>query len=480
LKFTLINTPWLFEKRLEFLSQNLGLGYLAAVLEQDGHKISIIDALALGKDIKSKYPMKYQTPVRIGLSDEQILERIPADTDFIGISAAFTNNRPLVYDMVKLIKKKHPQLPIILGGVYPSALPDDAVNTGAHFVITGEGEIPICKIAAGKKPEHIDGLAMRNVNGELRINPAARVKNIDDIPYPARHLLPMDLYLKLSPRGVFDKKTASIITSRGCPYDCAFCSIHPVNGYAWRPRSVENTLGEIRQLVEKHSVEHIEIEDDNFTLNTQRAVGILDGLRSLSNELGKKITWECPNGTRIDSLNEDLLKKIKDSGCTRLYLALEHGDDDMLKIMRKNLHKEKVISVVELCKKLEIPLMIFFIVGFPGETKERFLNGIKFAKLLRDKGAERLVSFVAKPYPGTNLYEICKQNNWLKYPDSEEVFFGENTLAIRTPDFDESEVRQRMIYATRKLNPSIYKFKNELKSIFPVKWLRTIRKLLKL
>ncbi len=110
MKFTLINTPWLFEKRLEFLSQNLGLGYLAAVLEQDGHKISIIDALALGKDIKSKYPMKYQTPVRIGLSDEQILERIPADTDFIGISAAFTNNRPLVYDMVKLIKKKHPQL----------------------------------------------------------------------------------------------------------------------------------------------------------------------------------------------------------------------------------------------------------------------------------------------------------------------------------------------------------------------------------
>jgi len=426
MKVTFINPPWYFKKEILFISQNLGIGYLASYIKKYGHEAYFIDALLEGKYKKILVKTKYQTVYRFGLSYEEIVKRIPKDTDFIGISIPFTDLAPIAKELSAVIKKSFPDIPIICGGIYPSNLKENEVIENIDYIVRGEGEAKLLEIISGKKTE---------------------IDKLDDLPFPDYDVRPMEEYIKWSPRGERKKKVLSIITSRGCPFDCNFCSIHPVYGYKWRCRSPENVIEEIKYAIERFGIEHIEFEDDNLTLRPKRALEIFEGLKELS------VTWSTPNGVRIDTLNYDLLKIMKESGCTSLCLAAEHGDQEMLKLMNKRLDLNKVVEVAKWCAELKIPTNAFFIIGYPGETKERFNNLVKFAKKMKKIGIDTISVFIAKPHPNTKLYYLCKEKGYLVHDDTENVLtlthyanYHKEYIPIVTEDFDRDEVWRRYKY----------------------------------
>ncbi len=463
MKVTLINPPWHFKRGLTNFSQNLGLSYVASYLLAHGHQVEIIDALAEGYNIATKVPTEYGLIYRIGLTYQDIVNRIAPDSGLIGITGPFNHNARIIAELSKVMKQRYPNKPIILGGAYPSSLPGHALTEDVDYVIVGEGEIPMLQLAEGIEPKNIKGLVFRDANnGTMDNGKASVIDNLDDIPFPARQLLPFDKYFRISPRGWRDLRTVSIITSRGCPFDCNFCSIHAVYGYKWRTRSPENVLREIEDCLQNYNIEHIEFEDDNLTLNKDRAAAIFDGLKYMSNKLGRKIVWSASNGFRLDTLDESLLRKMKESNCSSMILALEHGDPAILEAMNKRLDLAKVEEVAKICKQLKLNIHMFLMVGYPGETKESFLEGLRFAERVKKLGnIKRFWVFTTKPVAGTRLAEYCEQHNMLAHsliPEVEVAFLNEDYGGIITKDFDLEEIKSRRRYAERKLNPFGYTF----------------------
>ena len=473
---TLINAPWYFQDRAEFLSQNLGIAYIASYLEKEGHRVTVVDALAEGLDRWTAVEAKYERVRRYGLSYDETVNRIPPDTGLIGISVPFSHNRTIYENLAAKVRERYPRVKLVGGGMHPSTSPDEALVAAVDAVVVGEGEIPMSELAAGRGVKDIPGAVYRGTDGTVVRNPPAPlIEDLDSTPPPARHLLPMDRYLHLSARGVEEARTAAMVTSRGCPFACGFCSVHPVYGRRYRPASAETVLREIVHLIETYDIQHIEFEDDNFTLDRRRTKEILDGLIEIRNTI-RPITWEDPNGIRIDTMDRDLIRKAKASGCRCLFLALEHGDEEMRKIMNKQLKTETVERVVLDATAVGMPVLLFTMVGYPGETRERFLRGVRFCEHLRNLGAGRFEVFIAKPYPGTPLVDLCREEGYLRYPDVENLVFNLDTVAIETPDFDAAEIRRRQRYALNRLNPFVYRFKKPFLRVFPRRWLRKVKK----
>ncbi len=451
-----INPPWLFESAGipsdEGLSQNLGIGYLAAVVERLGHTAVIIDALAEGIEQSTEVEHKGKRLYRRGLSYPEVAARISHNVDLIGITVPFTTLMSVADELTKVIKAAYPSIPLMVGGVYPSTLPDRAFKSAADFVVVGEGETPITRYLEGIPLEEIEGVWFRSQDVVRDNGHSVRVVDLDSLPLPARHLFPMERYVNWSPRGKTSKRTASIITSRGCPFRCAFCSVHPMCGYKWRARSPENVMQEIRALAEKHGIEHIEFEDDNLTYDPERALTLFTLIRE--SDLG--LTWSTPNGVRLDTLTYPLVKQMKESGCSLITLAVESGDPDVLRMMRKKLDLEKVREVARWCVEVAIPTFCFFMVGFPGETRKRFENSLKFALELKDIGVEGFGVGITRAYPGTELGEECLRNGWLLDPNLDETIILGDYVGYTTTDFDEEELRNRLQEFRMKVNPQVY------------------------
>ncbi len=440
MKITLINPPWYISQR-QFLrerklSQCLGLGYIASYLTLHGHKVEIIDALAEAANSVTEVSYKNQTLLRVGLSYNAVVNRIPEDTELIGVSVPFTNLSTIAKDLCSYIKKKYPRIPIVVGGMHASTFPYDMLDENINYVIRGEGEISMLELASGKDPRKIKGLVYR-MNSELFDNGLAeQIDNLDQIPFPLRSPELIERYLSCSPRGQRNKRSLSVITSRGCPYDCNFCSVHPVFGYSWRARSPENVLQEISYYIDRYGTNHIEFEDDNLTLDTKRAEEIFDRILSLNT----KITWAVNNGLRVDTLCFNLIEKMKKTGCIQVNLAIESGNQRVLDLMNKRLSLKKAEEVVGLCDKLKVPTLAFFLVGYPGETRETFSATVRYIKRLKKKGLKKVGAMIVNAYPGTKLYHYCKQKGYLARDIDEHIFVESDYVSITTEDFDENLV----------------------------------------
>jgi len=291
-----------------------------------------------------------------------------------------------------------------MGGVYPSTQPDIAIRSDADYLVLGEGELVLDELLAHHAAPDAVPLPSSVVS---RTDPEggnqkrhAYVKKIDELPLPARDLIPFAQYAETSQRyRVGGWPTASILTSRGCPFDCEFCSVHPVCGYQWRPRSVVKVLEEIDELTAEHRINNLEIEDDNFTLKRDRAVGILEGIIERNSRSNRPIYWAAFNGLRIDTLDEKIMATIARSNCLNIALALEHGDEEMLGIMNKKLDLAKVVEVVRLLQKFNIASTIFVLYGYPGETRKRFENAVSFYRQLKQIAPRiSFAFFAAQPY----------------------------------------------------------------------------------
>jgi len=486
MRILLINPPNSAPAKWNFplnIFQPLGIAYIAAVLEKQGYEVKILDALACGWDKERvEEGIKYT-----GLTSDEIADKIKNfNPHVVGIAFLFTSQAREAHKVAAIAKKINPHIFVIAGGAHATTLPHHVLaDPCVDCVVIGEGEYTtlelLNKIKNKENWQETRGIAYRKENGEIiKTPPREPIQNLDQLPFPARHLLPMEIYQKAAKKikaarsiSTFGKRWATIITSRGCPFSCIFCTIHLVMQRGWRARSPENVVKEIEELVQKYGIEHLDIEDDNFTLKKERAKEILDKIA----EKNIKITWSTPNGIRADTVDEELIEKMKKTGCTRTIVAPESGNQYVVNnIIGKMIDLEKIIQVVKWCRKHKLLVEAFFVLGFPGETKEQMRESIAFAKKLRRLGVDDCAFYIATPFYGTRLYGILKEKGYLKedpHIDRLNTLSGEPLY--ETEEFSKEELLSIWKQA-QKVNPPISKGRIKLAfSMFKADPLRALR-----
>jgi radical SAM superfamily enzyme YgiQ (UPF0313 family) len=375
---------------------NLGIAYVAAVLEKNGYRARILDTIAEN------------------LKNEEIREAIKKiSAPIIGVTAV-TSEFPQAMKLFKIIKQINRKTITILGGPHATIMPLSANSDLIDYLVIGEGEYTTLELVdylIKKKGDlsKIKGIAYRK-NSKLIINPPRDlIKNIDGLPFPAYHLLPMDKY---KPYAIFDLglKFTSVITSRGCPFRCTYCTSSSVFGHKWRGMSPAKVVELLKMLNQKFGIKHFYFQDDEFTINHKRTIEICD----LIIKSKMKIVWECLS--RADHITEELISKMHGAGCRGIVYGIETGYQEGLEKIKKCITLDQVRNAVKLSKKYKIHTRGSFMMGFPWESKKEIKKTINFAKSLD----LNIVYFqILTPYPGTEIYEQMKKENLIVANDWE-------------------------------------------------------------
>lgn len=309
----------------------------------------------------------------------------------VGISSNISN-LSTTKKLAKMTKEYNKDIIVVVGGPLPSSSPELYLNENIDFAVKGEGELTFYNFIRNKSP--VEGMFIKN-NGKITFTGEKEsVANLDDLPFPSLDKIAIKKYFVN-----FSQKmpVSSIITSRGCPFNCIFCN-KSVFGSHWRARSARNVVDEIKWQVNILGVKEICIMDDNFTLDKQRVYQICDLILSE----GLKFKWQCQNGLRADTLDKELLLKMKESGCWKIGIAPEVGDETILAKIDKKLDLNNIREVNNWCRKAGICVHAFFMIGFPFEVKENIEKTINFSIDLNPVIADFAKVF---PFKGTRLYE---------------------------------------------------------------------------
>jgi Fe-S oxidoreductase len=385
----------------------LGLAWIAAVLETAGHKVRVIDSPTEGVDLKTF-----------------INEVESWSPDVVGITS-ITPTIYKAYDAAKAIKEYDKDLPVIMGGPHVTFMYEEALSNGVDVVVRGEGEYTTLELVSTMEKAGLDaerlrsirGLAFRRGGEIVRTPDRPPIRNLDELPPPARHLLPMDKYT------LFGKpiKIIHAMASRGCPYGCSYCSTSYFWGRMIRYRSAEAVADEIEDAVNKYKTNIVVFTDDEFTLGKRFVYDFLREIR----ERGLDISFSC--GSRVDTIDRDMMAKLKEHGCTALYFGVESGSQDTINRVGKNITLEQANRVFQWAKEINIDHVGSFIIGFPWETIDDMKNTVRFAMKLNPTYAQLTV---ATPYPGTPLYyqavneNLIEDWNWEHYTTLRAVMRG--------------------------------------------------------
>lgn len=371
-------------RRVHGFDPPLGLCALAAFMKVHGYKAKIIDMDAEGKSI--------------GDIIQEISQYSP---DVIGISATSP-----VFPMAKLtaskIKEKF-NIPIIIGGVHVTVVPEEVMREEKSFDygIIGEGEITLLELvetlAKGDSIDRIKGLIYRNGENVLKTEPRPYIQDLDSLPIPDRTLLNLGRYTFSIPKKGTGRTTL-MMTNRGCPFQCVFCSARTMWGTRVRWRSVGKVLQEIEHIVNELQIKYINFADDTLTLNRSRMIEICKGI------LERNIQFNWEGMTRANTVDEELLKLMKKAGLVRLSFGIESGDPEILRKIKKGVTVEEVKRTYKIAYKLGIETRGSVMIGHPYETKRTAMKTLWFIRNLKE--CMQAYVNITTPFPGTELYEM--------------------------------------------------------------------------
>ena len=423
----------------------LGLAYITGVL-QKSNNVVVLDANAEGSENLELVGDRYHS----GLSKQAIIERISqASPDIICMSLMFTCNAENAMGLLGEIKKAFPNVITVVGGAHVTVRPEETLRNGAvDFAVIGEGERTVeelidCILNKGDFGK-IKGLGFKK-DGIVQINePRELIRDLDSLPFPPLSMMPMERYFRAQKEGkgqrkeyIYDSRWTTVITSRGCPMNCVFCSIHLTMGSLYRPRSPENVVAEISRDYNEFGIRHFNIEDDNMTWNTERFEKICD----LIIASGMKFTWSAPNGVRADRLNEELVRKMALTGCRDVWLSPESGSQRVLdEVIGKKMKLEDIERAVEMLSRNGIIVNLSFVMGLPGETKADMWESIRFAKKLRKKGASFASFNIATPFYGTRLYHEAVEKGYFDDENCNPSLLMTSETLMQTPDWTKEEL----------------------------------------
>lgn len=395
MKVLFVNPPQTASKYkfMGVIAPPLGIAYMAGVLQENHIDVEILDASAEDMDFKDV--------------EKELLKRKP---DLVALTA-LTPTIGRALETAQVVKETLPDSIVVMGGYHPTfnfieTLEDENVD----IVIRGEGEYIMLNLVQALENQSslhdVKGIVFEDKNSkEIVVNPEAPlIQDLDELPFPALNLLPMKKYRLLD----MDTHMTTMITTRGCPMQCSFCSSAAMHGKKIRERSVENIVDEIEYLKTNYDIDTIAFMDDTFTLKKRKVMAICDEILKRNIE----IMWGCTS--RVDTLDEKLLKKMKEAGCITIFIGVESADQQQLDNMCKNTTIAKIENAFKIAHKLKIRTIASVALGMPGDTKEIMNKTVKFVHKLKPNYA---IYSLATPYPGTRFYKEAFEKNLIKIKD---------------------------------------------------------------
>jgi radical SAM superfamily enzyme YgiQ (UPF0313 family) len=341
--------------------------------------------------------------------------------------------------LITIAKEAQPQAVTVLGGSHGTFWGENALNEhpSLDIVVRREGEQTFIELIDKIQNQHNLGkvLGITYRNGDKIIHNADRpfIENLDALPFPAHHLLPLE---KLKHNG---KIIFPLISSRGCVYWCDFCSTVRMFGRVYRMRSPKNVVDEIQLVHDKYGVDQVTFYDDAFTVDRDRVLKICQELHSRK----LYIKWDC--GTRVDMVDSELLKTMRDAGCFAVWLGVESGSEAILGAMNKRIKLDQTRLAYKTAHKLGLMTIANVVLGFPGETPQTARKTIRFVEELNP---DDVGFYVATPYPGTPMYEEVIKKGWLRVTDFDK--YDTATPTFETPDLSMEKIREIKYKAHQK------------------------------
>lgn len=393
-------------------SPPLGLGYLGAILEQKEHKVRIID-LTFEKNFE--------------FLKQQLKQLVP---EIVGITCQ-TTFADDAFKTAKIVKSILPNALLIIGGPHCTIMPEKVLEeSGADVAVLGEGEATLLEIVEKWRNKQdfaqIKGIFYKN-NGKAVLTPARDfIQDLDNIPFPARHLFD---------KRYFDFAEITMISSRGCPYNCSFCqpTLKKLFGNKVRLRSPENVMAELKLLIEKYPGKIVRFHDDTFTWDRSW----ISKLCVLIKENKLNFFWNCKS--RIDVLDRELIVMLREAGCQRLDLGIESGSQRLLDcVLNKGITVEKVREIFSLCEQEKMSTLAFIMVGIPTETPQDILDTIR---LLEDITFDGLHVSLFTPFPGTSIFDdACKKGQISAKSWSDYDFYS--NVSMRMEHFTAQQIKR--------------------------------------
>lgn len=439
MKILLVNPVFCEEyrwiKRGQLLVPPVNLAILAACLERAGHEVDIVDAnvqFLLFSDLK------------------EIIVRSGADV--IGVTAKTPTYNDAIH-VLEITREVLPEAVTVIGGAHPTVCPDRTIaHDCVDYVVIGEGDETITELintlAGGGESGEVKGIVFKRDGRVVKTPPRPLIKDLDSLPFPAYHLLPIERYT-LGPQqlvaagGTHTVPYMSMMTSRGCPHQCVFCSTYTVFGRRCRLRSPENVFDEIKLLVDRFGVRRIDFMDDTFTIDRQRVVDLCRMILAA----GLDIRWLCQ--TRVDRVDPDLLALMREAGCDLVLFGLESGSQKVLDSIKKGVTIQQAEKAIKWTKEAGIAIIGSFMIGNPSETRATIMETVAFA-CRNDIDSADFNLFT--PYPGTKHFEDMYQDDeWRAFTDPEF-----NVKVAYVPEgltHDDLDLAQRITYRRFYLRP---------------------------
>ena len=410
MKVLLIEPPFIRLRRINTAFFPIGLGYLAGVLAKNCIDVKIYNAELTNETFKadgdSYGTYKYKPLLAqhgyykeaLADHDHGVWREIEATIDEQKPDAVGITSRsakfPSALRVAAIVKKLNPKTYVIIGGPHPTIEPDECVqDQNIDFVVRGEGEetlLELCQVLdTDGDYGQIPGLSFKKGDVAIHNEQRGLIRDLDSLPFPARDLV-------INPSSFPTDAMASLVTSRGCSFKCGYCSAASMWTRKVRTRGVENSIAEIKYIVDTYNTKTIYFWDDSFTINRRRIFALCDAI----NDANLGIRWSCT--TRVDLVDDELLAAMRGAGCVHIDIGVESGSERILKLIDKGISVEKVKSAVALIHKHNIQISAFFMVGFPEETEGDILQTIELMKTI---DVSSICLSIFTPYPGTALYE---------------------------------------------------------------------------
>ncbi len=428
MRVTLVNPPYPLSAHAHPPFIPLGLAYLGAVAEREGHQVTIIDCQAER------------------LCHENFRKRIAqVPSDVVGVTST-----TLLYNSAKHIleiaKETHPHAVTMIGGSHVSFWDENALNEcpAIDIIVRREGEVTFVELLKAidlkKNYESIVGITFRGKDGKI-IRNADRpfFEDLDSLPFPAFHLLPLDAFHRMG------KTIFPLTTSRGCVQWCDFCSTVRMFGRRYSTRSAKNVVDEMEMLHNKYGESQFTFYDDAFTINRKHTLDMCADIKARK----LNVEWDCE--TRVDAVDKELLEKMRDAGCITIWFGVESGSEKILNAMHKSINREQVREAFKMAQKAGLMTIASSVIGFPGETEETAWETINFINSLNP---DDIGCYIATPYPGTPMYDEVVKNGWLRVTDFDK--YDTATPTFETPWLKMDRLREIKYKAHQKfyLRPS--------------------------
>ncbi|MHA1299800.1 MAG: B12-binding domain-containing radical SAM protein [Candidatus Helarchaeota archaeon] len=452
----------------------LGLAYIAGVLEKGGHKVRVLDAAVFE------------------LTQDQVRNIFKRYSPDVIAFQAFTPLFNYSAQYAKIAKEVLPDVKIIIGGHHVTFLPEQSMQLSPEtdFIVRGEGENTVSNLVNALEEnepnlKEITGISYRE-NGIIKHNKdTPLIENLDDIPWPARHLFPNNQYHFFGS----NMKGTSMVSSRGCNQLCQFCSITKFYKHRWRKRSAKDVVEEMKYINDKYKATIIGFMDDCFALDKKRVYDICNEMHA--HGLVGKVCWG--SALRVETVNYDILRKMRKAGCAMLFFGVESGDQAILDNVHKGITTSKVEAVFKHAKKLGLNTIASLAFGFPGDT---FKNCLKTIEWVRTKLRPSFVVWAAAtPYPGTPFFDEALEKGWIKEIPTDWSEYTMMDPVLELSELSKEDVKNLIKYAYKSMhfNPryllgrAIYEirqgielygtlqiFRQFIESVLP--WLNHIRK----